>query len=191
MKNYKKFSYIIIFIIGTFLFLLSYIFDKELVEFFKEMKIPILDILLGFVTNFSIVLFVMLVIPSFILYKKNKKLAYLLWLIFIVSFTLNFFVKLLIHKPRPISTFTYPFTNIVNYSFPSTHAIVVFSLLPVLTIYIRRQRFFWIIFAFLVAFSRVYFNFHFLSDVIFGALAGYFIGVLLIKVYEKNYGKTD
>lgn len=66
------------------------------------------------------------------------------------------------------------------------HAMVVFSLLPLLTKHLPKQNYFWLMFAFLVAFSRVYFGFHFLSDVVFGAVAGYFIGVWLLELYDKG-----
>ena len=56
------------------------------------------------------------------------------------------------------------------------HAMVAFAAIPILDKEFSKLKWFWIIFAFLVAFSRIYFEAHFLSDVVFGAFFGYFIG---------------
>jgi membrane-associated phospholipid phosphatase len=128
----------------------------------------------------------MLLVPSIIFYKKNKKIIYLLWLAFIVSIILAFVTKLIVLRQRPIEAFTYPFVNIINYSFPSMHAMVVFSLLPFLVRYLNKWKSFWIGFGLLALFGRVYFGFHFLSDVVFGAFFGYFVGDYLLELYEKG-----
>ena len=182
----KKINNTLVLIIGILLFLISYNFDQQASLFFKDAKTAFLDFALGIVTNFGIVVVVMLLTPSVILYKKNKKIIYLLWLTFIVSVIVAFVIKLIVLRQRPIEALTYPFTNILNYSFPSMHAMVAFSLLPLLVNHLSKQKHFWIGFGLLVVFSRIYFGFHFLSDVVFGALAGYFIGDYLLKLYKKK-----
>ena len=217
----KKINKNMILVIGTLLFLISYKFDSQINSFFKNIKLPIFDAVLSVVTNFGVVIFIALIIPSIILYTrenqrfyvrenfskfsahkikkfvvprnfkkisrgKNKKIVYLLWLTFILSFILAFIIKLIVLRQRPTEAFTYPLTNIINYSFPSMHSMVVFSLLPLLIKYMPKQKSFWIIFAFLVGFSRIYFGFHFFSDVVFGALTGYLLGNFLLKMHEKK-----
>lgn len=176
----------LILIIGIVLFLISYKLDPQINLFFKNLKFPIFDVVFSIVTNFGVVILVALGVPSLVFFRKNRKLVYLLWLTFIISFILAFAIKLIVLRQRPIEAFTYPFTSIINYSFPSMHAMVVFSFLPLLIKYLPKQKSFWIIFAFLVAFSRIYLGFHFLSDVVFGALAGYFAGDFLLELYEKR-----
>ena len=173
------------FFIIILLLLLSYKFDEQADLFFKSIRFAFLDAILGIITNFGIVTLVILIIPLIILYKKHKKLAYLILLTFIVSIVLSFIIKLIVLRQRPIEAFAYPFVNIINYSFPSMHAMTVFSMLPLLIKNAPKPRF-WCIFAILVAFSRVYFGFHFLSDVVFGALFGHFIGVWLLELYDKG-----
>lgn len=182
----KKISKKFILVIGILLFLISYKFDAQINSFFKNIESPIFDAVLSIVTNFGVVIFIALIIPSITLYKKNKKIVYLLWLTFIVSVVLAFIIKLLILRQRPTEAFTYPLTNIINYSFPSMHSMVVFSLLPLLIKYMPKQKSFWILFAFLVALSRIYFGLHFLSDIVFGALFGYFIGNLLLELHQRE-----
>lgn len=182
----KKINNTAILVIGILLFIVSYSLDQSVSLFFKNTKFAFLDVILSIITNFGFVVAVILIIPSCILYKKNKNSAYLLWLAFIASSALDFIIKLVVQRPRPIDTIAYPFIRVINYSFPSMHAIVAFSALPAIAKYLPKQRHFFVIFAFLVAISRVYFNLHFLSDVVFGALAGWFIGSSLLWLYEKG-----
>ena len=182
----RKINDSLILTFGVLLFVLSYKLDPQVNLFFKNVKFPIFDAVFGIITNFGVVILIFLIVPSIVFYKKNRKLIYLLWLAFIVSFILAFVIKLIVLRQRPIEVFTYPFTHIISYSFPSMHAMIVFSLLPLLIKFLPKYRYFWIAFAFLVGLSRIYFGFHFLSDVVFGALFGYFIGNYLLKLYEKR-----
>lgn len=182
----KKINDAAILIIGIILLAFSYIIDNQANEFFKEAKLPIFDAVFSIITNFGVVMVVMLVIPSIMLYRKKRIWLYLLWTAFFISFALAFALKLVFLRQRPIDAFTYPFTNIINYSFPSMHAMVVFALLPILAKCLQKQKAFWISFAFLAVFSRVYLGFHFLSDAVFGILLGYFIGSYLLRHSETK-----
>ena len=186
----KKINYIFALILGILLFFASYAFDQQASLFFKSLKLPLLEFLLSIVTNFGVVIAVTLAIPSIIIYKKNKKAVYLLFTAFISSIIISFIIKLIVLRQRPMETFAYPFTNIINYSFPSMHSMAVFSLLPLLVVYMPKQKIFWAAFAALVAFSRIYLGFHFLSDVMFGSLLGYFIGSYLLGLYGKNHARN-
>ena len=92
-------------------------------------------------------------------------------------------IKIITLRPRPIEISQ--ILNGLNYSFPSLHAAVSFAALPILNNEFPKLRLFWLLFAFLVAFSRIYFEYHFLSDVVFGAFLGYFIGVFAVYIEEK------
>ena len=175
-----------ILIIGILLFLISYKSDEQVNLFFKNFRFIPLDIVFGIITNFGVVILFMLIVPVIVMYRKNNRPAYLLLLSFIISAILSLIIKLIVLRQRPNEALTYPFTNLVSYSFPSMHAMVVFALLPILAKYFPKQKFFWIIFAFLAAFTRIYFGFHFLSDVVFGGFFGYFVGKYLLRLYEKR-----
>lgn len=182
----KRLNEILVLVMFVLLFLVSYKLDDSVSVFFKGANFPFFNVILSIITNFGVVIVIALIAPSLVLYKKNKKIVYLLLSAFFISTTLAFILKLIVLRQRPIEAFTYPFINIINYSFPSMHAMAVFSLLPILVRNMQKQNLFWFIFAFLVAFSRVYFGFHFLSDVVFGAFAGYFIGSYLLELYGKG-----
>ena len=108
---------------------------------------------------------------------------------FAASVAAAFIIKLIVLRQRPSEILYYPFFNVIDYSFPSMHAMIVFSLLPALFEYLPRQKNFWIFFAFIVSFTRIYFGLHFLSDVIFGAFFGYFLGKFLLNMHKKkNHG---
>lgn len=182
----KKSNKGLLLIMGIVIFLVAYKFDNQVNLFFSDKGSIFLDSTMYIITNFWIVLFVMLAVPSFMSYKKDKKLIYLFLLTFFASFVIAFVLKLIVARPRPLITLTFPFTSLPDYSFPSIHSIVAFSLLPLLLKHLPKQKIFWVVFAFLVGFSRIYFGVHFLSDVAFGAIAGYLIGHFLLELHEKG-----
>ena len=172
--------------LAALLLYVSYVIDESVRSAFENVKFPLLDFFFGIITNFGVMLAVFLGIPLVILYRKGRKASYFLILAFISSFLFSFALKLIALRQRPVETLYYPLTSIINYSFPSMHSMVVFALLPFLMHFMPRQRHFWAIFAFLIAFTRIYFGFHYLSDVVFGIIVGYFIGRLLLALYKKG-----
>ncbi len=187
MKNINK---ILISIVLFVLLLISFSMDLVVSSFFKNYRFFFLDFFFAIITNILVIGVVMLIIPSFIFYKKNKKLIYYLWSTYIISFILAAITKLILQRQRPVDVDH--IVNIINYidyySFPSMHAMVVFSLLPILIKYLPKLRYFWILFVILVASSRIYFNFHFLSDVVAGSIVGYFVGYTLLNWLNINTG---
>jgi membrane-associated phospholipid phosphatase len=63
---------------------------------------------------------------------------------------------------------------------------LAFCAVPILSKEFPKFKHIWIIFASLVAFSRVYFGLHFLSDVIVGGLIGYLVGLIILKFELKT-----
>lgn len=193
-QNYRNFFInhdFAILLAGTLLFIISYRFDENVHSFFSVMPhFATVDAILSIATNFGVIVFVMLFIPSIALFRKTKRNAYFLWLAFIASIVLALIIKLVVLRQRPVEAFAYPFIGILSYSFPSMHSMVAFSLMVLLTGYLPKQKHFWVCFAFLVAFSRIYFGFHFLSDVVFGAFMGYFVGKYMLGI-DKGHGKNN
>ena len=181
----NKIIYSVILLLGILVFTASDI-DNLAASAFKNLQIPSIDPFLSLMANFAFLLLVMLAVPSYILYNENKKAAHLPLLAFLASFALAFIIKLAVLRQRPVETINYPLISLINYSFPSMHAMVAFSLLPVLAKHVPKLKAFWIVFASLVSFTRIYFSFHYLSDVFFGAMFGYFIGDWLLDMHVKG-----
>jgi undecaprenyl-diphosphatase len=96
-------------------------------------------------------------------------------------------IKHLVGRPRPKLTDQ----GIVNWgpslnsgydSFPSGHTISAFAMAAVMTAVYPSGRWIWYSLAVLVAFTRVYIDAHFASDVLAGAVLGVLIGIRASKL---------
>ena len=74
---------------------------------------------------------VMFVIPIIINYKSDRKFVQYLSMSLSASFLLSFIMKITISSARPVEI-AYPMLKGLEYSFPSMHSMIAFSLLPVL-----------------------------------------------------------
>jgi undecaprenyl-diphosphatase len=130
--------------------------------------------------------------------KKNKKRWILSSLLSLFSsFLVSYIIKIIIKRPRPFAVdLTEPLKiafltirnnfNTWNFSFPSGDAIIVFSILPIISQGSKKLKYVWLCFSILVALSRVYFGVHYLSDAIAGSVIGFIIGYIFVKL-EKKY----
>jgi len=121
------------------------------------------------------------------------------FLAFIATVCVNteaiFILKMLINRPRPfehLGTTSIIATQLS--SFPSGHAMMFFSIIPIMVKNFPRWKpVFWTV-AILVGLSRIYLGVHYFSDVVWGAIIGYGIGYLFMKlgdVYDWRYGKEQ
>lgn len=162
------------------LFIFSFLLDEKIRQLFENARIPPLDFIFGIITNFGVVLSIMLIIPILMI-RDNRKICALL-LAFFSSVFISLAAKWMFMRQRP-TDLAYPFVKILSYSFPSMHAVVAFSLLPLLLHFLPKQKNFWAPFAILAVFTRIYFGLHYISDVILGALLGYSLGCLLLDLH--------
>lgn len=192
MKN-KKVVWIIASII--ILFVLSVYFDSYIIDGVSYIKNGFLDeIFLGLTfTSSNLIIFFLL--TSLFLWNENKRRWILpLWFTLFLSTLASFILKVAIQRPRPfqqglmeISSFLVKNSYAVwDFSFPSNHTLLAFCAVPLLSKEFPRLRYAWIILACLVGFSRLYFGFHFLSDIIAGAAIGYLIGAVIIKSEKES-----
>jgi undecaprenyl-diphosphatase len=172
-------------LLGVFSF---FFLDSFIVSFFNSWKNSVLTFVLAPLEPFWV--YVLLAIGVILLlYFKNKKalirpLVYSSILAWIASFALKFAFM----RPRPLGFIEYiPFTRLMDYSFPSSHVMFMFAILPFLFDKdMKRCRYVFMVLAGLVVLSRLYFNMHYLSDVIFGGVLGYMIGSALRKQKSSN-----
>ena len=180
---------------------LSFYFDIEIIKFVDSIKGNFLDnffIGIEFISA-ELVIFSFLTILFF--FKKTKNLSkdrikqiFRLWVTFFLAAAISLSLKVIIKRPRPFQLDIVSIMPLLqkssyfiwNFSFPSFHSMFVFCSVPLVIKRFPKFKYIWIVFAVLVAFSRVYFGLHFLSDVLVGGLIGYLLGTLVIKIDEKN-----
>lgn len=128
----------------------------------------------------------------------NKKLGFEIGQSFLYTGITTGILKILFSRSRPYTgrgSFSFDPINLTgdNYwSLPSGHTSLAFSLSTIISANLKNDLFKAAVFipSFVTAFSRVYYNMHWASDVFLGALVGYFIGQFVSDQHEKNLDKT-
>ena len=172
---------------GTFLFLFSLLLDKKAVAIITKLRNPYTDVFFLWITIFmSVLVLFILVTTLFLIQEKKKEWIFPMWLSFGLAVLISYAIKFIVQRPRPTDDLFYQVFSSLNYSFPSMHAMVVFSVIPLVMKELDAIKYWWFGIAILIAFSRLYFSYHYLSDVVFGAFVGIVIGTLVIYL-EKKY----
>jgi undecaprenyl-diphosphatase len=191
----KKERIIIISIFFVFAILFSLYFDSEIVKGFSFIGNDLLNDFFMGITFISSKIIIFFFLTSLFLWQEHKRKYILpLWITLGLSVLISFLLKVIVQRPRP---FQLGLVSILpalekgshliwNFSFPSFQTALAFCAVPILSKEFPKLKYIWIIFASLIAFSRVYFGLHFLSDVIAGGLIGYLIGWLIIKKEKDN-----
>ena len=191
----KKSRIIYIIISVMALALVSFYFDIFISELISESRTDYLNGFFYGITLLGSKIAIFILLTGLFLWKSHKRKWILpIWLTLFFTAAVSFLLKIIVRRPRPYimgvaSTFSSlqeASHAIWNFSFASSHAMLAFSVIPILSKHYPRFKYVWIVFASLVAFSRVYFGLHFLSDVIVGGLIGYIIGFIIVKMEEKN-----
>src|SRR3989344_4559750 len=179
----------------SFAFILSFVFDNLIVQNISKLKNVFLDEVFLGITFISSEIIIFFSLTSLFLWQEHKRKWILpLWLTLGASAIISFLLKVAVQRLRPFQQDLVSIPEMLasrsyeiwNFSFPSFQAMLVFCALPIISKEFPKIKWAWIIFACLVAFSRVYFGLHFLSDVIVGGILGYLIGVLVIKLEKKK-----
>ena len=178
--------------------LLSYCFavyfDNEIIISVSEMRTPLMDLIFLSVTIiYPLILGFLGLVSLFFLIKYKKKNYFKLIISnYIIVLLVEYLLKYAFQRPRPFQTGlveTLPFlesTNALSFSFPSGHALFMFSIIPILSRRYPKFRYLFFLGAGIIAISRVYFGLHYLSDIIIGSALGYGIGLGLVRIYDKK-----
>lgn len=163
------------YLIGIALLIISFFLDKNVAIFFVSNRLLFLDNLAIFINNvegYMLFTFMLIILLAF---KQKKKILPLL-LTFVFYLVATQFLKIITARQRPFTKFE--FQNLgaedINRSFPSGHATATASMLRFFE-FNNVLLYIWIFITILVMFSRIYLGMHYLSDVMAGAILGYFI----------------
>ena len=178
----------------------SFVFDKSIIRFLDSFRGYYLsEFFLGIKFLDNEILVVVLITLFLALRGEKRKWILPTWMTVLFTGIIVFALKILVHRQRPfvqgIVSLLPGIANSAGYhtwdfSFPSFDSALVFCLIPVVWKFFPRFRWAWIAFSVLVALSRVYFGVHFMSDIISGAVIGFIIGALAVKLEkEKKFGE--
>lgn len=181
-------SFYILYIILFLLLILGIFFDKEIALRSVHFRMNILNEFLIWVSYIGTWFVVLIVMTSLFLWNERKRKWIIpLWASVLISMGIVHLLKFLIARERPYIALGFEVLLEGNgHSFPSGHATAVFSTLGVLDREFPKLKWFWLGFAALVAFSRIYLGVHYLSDIAFGGIIGLSIGLIVVRFWKKS-----
>ncbi len=161
--------------------------DLWLVNRVEQLRSNLLDVFFLFLSNLAsgyFIITIFLVLSIFLIQKKRKKAAFTVFLTLVGSGFFIWLFKNFFSRPRPFGCLS----EWDCFSFPSAHATIAFYFYGLLFyligrfLKIRKRTAFilgllFAVLIFLIALSRIYLGYHFLTDIVGGFLLG---GVFLL-----------
>jgi|TARA_B100001971_G_C18196632_1_gene541879 undecaprenyl-diphosphatase len=176
------------YVIGLVLTIISLLIDDKISLFLNFIRNDLFNsISLGISYIDTVIIFVLM---TFILYfiKKRKEIL-LMWVAFFTSGVFSLIIKLVIGRARPFIALSLDMIKGIDYnfaiwnsSFLSWHAASLFVVYPFLN---NKVKYYWLVFALILSFNRVYTGFHYLSDVMAGIMLGHATAWLFIYINKK------
>lgn len=140
-------------------------------------------------SHLAVILFIILTL----IFTKNKRTVFSIFIIYFIQSIFVYGLKYLIQRERPLyllsslSKINIHKGEILDPSFPSAHATYAFMMATILSYRFPRYRLLFFMIAGFIAWTRVYLHLHYPTDVIIGALFGYIITKILLKNYVKKF----
>lgn len=163
-------------------------FEFTILDMLQGFRTPFLDNFILLITSLASYVWYILII-GFLLNKPTRKIGAILAVAMILQYLVNGGVlKHLFARVRPCNVDTTVELLVKRpkgFSFPSGHSAAAFCAVGVLY-GARMKKLLWpsFILACLIAFSRLYLYVHFPTDVLAGALCGFFIGYGVLRASD-------
>ena len=170
---------------GIVLLLIGFLLDSPVDRLRQLVQYGALTYIFKWISYILSLILILLFMTSMFMWEENKKDWIIpLWSSTFLALVITYILKIIVARERP-ETVVEIFGINDPFSFPSAHAAISFAAVPILDKEFPSIKAFWIVFAIMVAISRIYLGAHFLTDVIAGALIGYIIGKTIIYIKEK------
>jgi len=168
---------------------MPFAFDQSIFNYFLAIRDDRIFQIMLLLTNNLILAGLACLILYFAFHKKRDELILLTFTVFFTIAT-AYLLKKVFQIPRPSATEDLAkllFTQVALYSFPSLHAAISLSVLPLISrtfksVWLKVFVIFYIAF---ILFSRLYLGVHYVSDLIAGGLIGFIIGYLFLYLQIK------
>lgn len=165
--------------------------DFLILNFIQEnIKNPVLDKVMVFITSLGNMAIIWIVIGVYLLInKKYRKYGVMIFIALILCLLVgNLTLKPLVARIRPFDVMPLLDGLLIkkplDFSFPSGHTMCSFAPAVVLCYMNKKIGVCAIILSILIGFSRLYLYVHYPSDVLTGAIIGIFMGILSIYIYD-------
>ena len=164
--------------------LASAVYDLQILNAFSSLRTPVLNQAMIVLARISR-LYILLIVALLLIRKRALMRQWLI--VYLLGSGLAFIGKQIIQRPRPFETGV--IENLVpdnGFSFPSGHATVLFTALPILIAAFPRKRWLVIALFFLIIIARVYVGIHYPTDILAGALIGLLASLGSIAMLSRS-----
>ena len=154
----------------------------------KALKFNFVTPIAKIITRFGSALFLIIISICVTLFLENKKIGLTIWINLIVSAIINFSIKNIMQRPRPIN---YRLIDETGYSFPSGHSMVSMAfygfLIYLIYKYVKNKKLKIVgisllsLLIALIGTSRIYLGVHYTSDVI----GGFLLSISYLIIYTR------
>ncbi|MFH1405496.1 MAG: phosphatase PAP2 family protein [Patescibacteria group bacterium] len=149
---------------------------------------------IGLFCSSYLIVFIGVFAVLWVLYKSSQKNKIKHLIVFLLSsgvvFCVNFLIKIAIGRSRPFEQVAdTPLAELLFHTpaFPSGHTAVAFALATLVFLHDKKAGVVVGIFAFFVAWSRIFVGVHFVSDILAGIAVGIVVSFCVHKLITNNW----